>query len=114
GPPPGIGWVADRERSEDGNPDRIRYLIARPEPWVAAVDSQRNDGSDRRAGYRAEQGVNGIHDDLLDRARPGTACRWLQQLGLDLAARIAGRVDIGNIALGDGIGICRCIASIPC
>ena len=52
-----------------------------------------------RTEYRAYQSENRETDELLQQTRPCTTCRRLQQLGLNLAARIVWGTDIADIAL---------------
>ena len=59
-PPASVGWVVNRERCKDGNPDGIRDLIALSEPPVTAADGKRYDGSYQRTGYRAQQCKNSV------------------------------------------------------
>ena len=64
-----------------------------------------------RTEYRAYQSENRVTDEVLQQTRPCTTCRRLQQLGLNLAARIVWGTDVCDIALGDGIGGCRRIGT---
>ncbi len=57
-PARGIGWMTDRERREDRDPDGIRDLIAPEEPPVTAADRKRGDDSEQCAEYHSEQGEN--------------------------------------------------------
>ena len=50
--------MINRERCEDRDPDRTRYLVTLPEPPVTTADNKRHDDSDQRSEYRANQGVN--------------------------------------------------------
>src|ERR1700689_1253775 len=113
-PLPGVGWVADGERGEDGDPDRIRYLITPPEPPVTAVGGKRYDDPYQRAEYRDHQGNCGINEKSAGQARGCAIGRRLQQLGLDLATRIARGTDIIDIAISDCVGICRRIGTAFC
>ena len=46
GPVVGVCWVADGDRGQDGYADGICYLVALPQPPVAAVDREQDDGAD--------------------------------------------------------------------
>src|SRR5580693_9526851 len=102
-PTPGRGRMSNRDRREDGNADRIRYLITCPDAPVVAADRKGHDDSDQRAGQPAQQPV---YDHLFYRrwARCDT-CR-LKQLRLYTPDRATRGTDIADVAVSHSIGGC--------
>ena len=54
----GVGWVTDRDRRQDGDPDGIRYLVALPQAPVLAADRKRDDGPDEQTKQDAKPSGN--------------------------------------------------------
>src|SRR5215475_456908 len=113
-PARGVGRMANRYRCKDRNPYRIRYMVALPEPPVLPANHQRYDRSDDRTGYRADQSRN---KHRFERRRPDGRDRRLEQSRDHMPDWAVLSTDLGDIALGDGVGFrlgivdglaCRC------
>ncbi len=96
-----LSRVPDGERGEDGHADRVCDGITLPQSPVAATDRNRAYHSDQHPRQSAN-GRQGKNFDVKGSAGR-VYCRF-QQLRWHLPVGLAQATDIGDIAVGHGIG----------